>query len=226
MNLKLSAIVLARVLGFVESIDLSPHGEVCYPKLLAGISEKFGFAKFPQKIEDFDETKGVEFISGMWGDVVVEKLSIYRHGLQLDTRASTKESQRVLLEWLSWAASAFGLKYDSKMVQRWRYLSNLTFNSDCPFLLRGSSPVEKLNERIHRAVSDLSGDYTAWEPIVLTFHSDQVPRKPVGASFTIHRRAETPFSENKYYSEAPLPTETHISLLEAFEADVLAKLRS
>jgi hypothetical protein len=40
------------------------------------------------------------------------------------------------------------------------------------------------------------------------------------APFSITRRAESRFSENKYFSEAPLPTDIHISLLEEFEAEV------
>jgi hypothetical protein len=219
--MQLSAVVLARALAFVESYDLNPRARAFYPDLVKGIVEKFGFLKFPIKPEDFDEEKGVEFIGGRWGDVTVEKFTIYRNGLLLDTRITTAESQRVLLEGLGWAAATFGLVYDQKMIRRWGYLSNLTFHSDCPFLLKGSQPVHKLNQRIYAAVSELSGDKTAWEPTVLTLHSESIPRRPVTAAFTIQRRADTPFSENKYYSEAPLPTDKHVTILEAFEADVI-----
>jgi hypothetical protein len=218
--MQLSAVVLARVLAFVESYDLNPRAKVFYPELVKGIVETFQFLKFPLKPEDFDEQRGVEFIGGRWGDVTVEKLTIYRNGLLLDTRISTAESRRVLLEGLDWAASTFGLVYDQKMIRRWGYLSNITFHSESQFLLRGSSPVQRLNEGIYNAVSEASGDKTPWEPIVLTFHSESIPRKPVTAAFTIQRRAETSFSENKYYSEAPLQTDVHIKLLESFEADV------
>jgi hypothetical protein len=222
--MKLSAVHLARVLAFVESFDLNPRGAVFYPDLVKGMAEKFGFKKFPQKPEDFDEIKGLEFIGGTWGDVTVEKLTIYQNGLLLDTRVSTAESERIIEEGLAWGVKEFGLVYEAKMIKRRGYLSNLTFYSDCPTLLRSNSPVSKLNERIYDSVSKISGDKTPWEPIVLTFHSEAIPRKPVGAAFTIQRRAETSFSENKYYSEAPLPTGEHIAMLEAFEADVIASI--
>jgi hypothetical protein len=217
---QLASVLLARVLAYVESFDLNPVGRTFYPDLVKGITEKFGFLKFPEKLEDFDETKGVQFTGGRWGDVTVESFIIYRNGLLLDTRASTVESERILEEGLAWASSTYGLVYDPKMIKRRGYLSNLCFHSDCPLLVMASSPASRLAERVHGAVSEITGDRTPWEPIVLTLHSEAIPRKPVSAAFTIQRRAETAFSENKYYSEAPLPTDLHLALLEQFEADV------
>jgi hypothetical protein len=40
------------------------------------------------------------------------------------------------------------------------------------------------------------------------------------ASFLITHRAEARFSENKYFSEAPLPTDMHIAFLEEYEAGI------
>jgi hypothetical protein len=40
------------------------------------------------------------------------------------------------------------------------------------------------------------------------------------APFVITHRAESRYSENKYFSEAPLPTDMHIEFLEEFEAGV------
>jgi hypothetical protein len=219
--MQLSAITVARTLAFVESVDLNPHGHASYPELVSGIVEKFGFRKFPQKTEEFDETKGVDFIGGKWGDIVVEKFTIYNNGLLLDTRVSTKESQRVLLEGLAWAASSFRLKYDAKMIKRWAYLSDLTFYSEHP-ILKSNSPLSKLVERVQNAAGKTTGDSASWEPTIFTMHSDPVHKKPMYAPFTIQRRAESAFSENKYFSEAPLQTDVHINLLEQFEADVLA----
>lgn len=219
--MQLAAVILARTLGFIESFDLNPHGQAFYPDIVRGLVEKFGFHKFPQKPEEFDETKGVEFIGGKWGNVVVEKFTIFSTGLLLDTRVSTSESQRVLLEGVAWAASSFGLKYDPKMITRWGYVSNLTFYSEFP-LLKPNSPTSKLVERVQDAAGKFTGDRAVWEPTIFTVHSESIPKKPLYAPFTIQRRAESAFSENKYFSEAPLPTDTHWSLLEQFEADVKA----
>jgi hypothetical protein len=57
----------------------------------------------------------------------------------------------------------------------------------------------------------------------LTFISvdhDPLTRKhPIGR-FSIQRRDNVPFSEDKYFSDAPLPTDIHLKLLERLEADL------
>jgi hypothetical protein len=80
--------------------------------------------------------------------------------------------------------------------------------------------VSRLAQRANEAIGKIIGDNTPWHPIILTLQSDQVPRKSTNAALTIQRRADITFSENKYYSEAPFPTDVHIDLLERFETDV------
>jgi hypothetical protein len=220
--MKLSAVALARALAFVETFDLNPRGKVFFPALVQAMIGKFAFVKFPEKPEDFDEAKGVEFSGGYWDGITVESLKIFNYGLLVDTRASTEDSERILEEGLLWASSEFGLEYNPQMIKRRAYVSDLTFYTEVPILGQDDSPVLRLAERAQSAVSKITGDKTEWKPSILTLNSDALPRKPLHAPFTIQRRAETAFSENKYYSEAPLPTDLHLSLLEQFEADVLA----
>ena len=58
---------------------------------------------------------------------------------------------------------------------------------------------------------------------VLSIDYDQLTRKHPLGRFSIQRRDNTPFSENKYFSDAPLPTDVHIQLLEQFEKDLSGK---
>lgn len=219
--MEIAAIVLARTLYFVESVELNPKGRVFFPELVAALVERCGFQKFPQTIQEFDETKGVEFSDGRWGDTVVETMKLYNTGLQVDTRVSTAESERILTEALEWASDEFGVIYSPKMLSRKAYVSDLIFRTDVP-ILRGYSAVTNLCERSFAAFSEITHDKYPWQPTILTLQSETIPRKPLNAAFTIQRRVEAAFSENKYFSEAPLPTETHIRLLEQFEADVKA----
>src|SRR5438128_190250 len=106
-----SAVVLARCLAFVETFDLDPTGRVFPPDLVKGLVERYQFQKFPREFSDFDETKGVEFLSGKHGDNVIWQLRIFNTGIILDTRVNTKVSQELIEEALDWTSSNFGLSY-------------------------------------------------------------------------------------------------------------------
>src|SRR2546428_2076112 len=110
------AVLLARAAAWVESYDLNPRGAVFYLDLVKAIATRYNFQKFPEKLEDFDETKGVTFTSGKLADTVVEQVSIYTYGVVLDTRVSTQESRRLLEEAFQWASKTLGLVYKPSMV--------------------------------------------------------------------------------------------------------------
>jgi hypothetical protein len=211
------------VLAFVETFDLNPQGTVFFPDLVAKLVEKCRFQKYPQTIEDFDEQKGVEFLAGVWDRVNVEKLTIYNNGILLDTRVSTAISEGILAEALNWAKQ-FGLTYRPDMIKRWGYLSSLTFYSDVPLLgpeAAITTLTRRVSEKLAQRVTDANLNY---KPIRLDFDFDRSQINFPLAAFTIQRRGVAPFSENKYFSEAPLRSEDHLALLEEFERNVSASL--
>ncbi len=218
--MKLSAILLARALGFIETSDLNPRGKIFYPDVVRQIVERYQFQKFPQQFQDFDEQKGIEFLSGKIGDEVVERLVIYNTGILIDTRSSTNTSKALLEGALSWAKSTFGLNYQPEMIRRFGYVSQITFYSEVS-LNELNPALQKLADRLTSVVSEIHGEKVQYQTSSLTIHHDPLTRKNPIAGLTIFPRVDTPFSRNKYFSEAPLPTDTHIALLEEFEGDVL-----
>lgn len=120
---------------------------------------------------------------------------------------------------LAWGKEKFGLHYSPEMVKHFAYVSDLTFYSDAP-LLRANRAVEGLCQKTSAALSHIWGEPVPYEPLNISVGHDPTSRKYGIAPFAISRRAETPFSENKYFSEAPLPTKLHIQILEEFEAAV------
>jgi len=126
---QLSAVILARVIAYVESIDLNARGKIFYPDLVKGIVQRFGFQKFPQAIEQFDETKGVEFYEGKIGNKTIQKFTVFNTLLIVETRSNTDDSKQILEDALAWAAEKFGLTYRPGMIKRFAYVSDLTFYS-------------------------------------------------------------------------------------------------
>ena len=220
--MQLSAVALARFIAFIEIGELDPRGRIAFPDLSQSLTAEFGFQKYPQKYEEFDLQKGIEFARGKWKKGGVEKLTIFGGGLAVETRSSTDDSEDFLNEFLSWGAAKFGIQYRRDMIKHVGYVSQVVFYTEVPVLALLSSPVAKLSERVSGSVEEVLREKIHYEPTGLWIGIDQLTRKLSPAAFSIQRRVDVPFSENKYFSEAPLPTEVHLTLLREFEADVLS----
>jgi hypothetical protein len=216
--LQLSAVLLARVLGYIEISDLVPRGTAYLPEVVTGIVKRYNFQKYPKTLEEMDESKGVEFLEGKIGNKVIQKCVIWSNLLVVETRSSTEDSKQILEEMLLWATKEFALNYKPGMIRRFAYVSDLTFYSEVP-LLSVSPALTRLATATSEAVTEIWQEPIQYEPISIFVGHDPLSRKYAIASFTIQRRAETRFSENKYFSEAPLPTDLHLRFLEQYERD-------
>ena len=214
--MQLSGVTLARVLAFIELTDLNPKGTLYYPDLVQALVEKLRFMKYPQTIEEFDEQKGVEFAGGTWAGISVEKTTLYNNGILLDTRSSTDDSERILGELLEWATGQFKLHYRPEMIRRKAYVSNFTFNSDLP-LLCPTTALTRLSRDLAKGVEESRSTQFDFQPTRIDIDFDRSQLQVAMAPLTIQRRSTAPFSDNKYFSEAPLRTQTHIDLVEKYE---------
>ena len=217
--MQLSAVILARVLGYIETFDLSPRGTIFYPEVVPQIAERYRFQKFPTSIEEFDESKGIEFHEGKAGNKVIQKFTIFNTLLVVETRSSTDDSKQIMEEMLAWGADKLGLNYKPGMINRFAYVSDLSFYSDFP-ILGVSHAVTRLADKTSKALSEIWQEPIRYDPINVMVGHDPLSRKYGIAPFSISRRAEARFAENKYFSEAPLPTDMHLAMLEEFEADL------
>jgi hypothetical protein len=218
---QLSAVLLARVLGFVEAVDLNPRGTVFFPELTEALVERFKFQKFPRTLEEFDETKGVVFEEGVFDRKVIQKMTLWTNILVVETRSNTDDSKQILEGILTWGAEKFALNYKPGMIKRFGYVSDLTFHSEAP-LLAASSAIKNLADKNSKLVSEIWQELVKYEGLSMAVGHDPMSRQSGIAAFTIQRRGAARFSENKFFSEAPLLTDTHIRLLEEYEREVLA----
>ena len=220
--MQLSAVLLARVLAFFDINDLNPRGRLFFPDLVPLIVERFRFSTYPQKPEDFDEQKGIVFSGGYISGTTVDKLTVWSDGAGFDVRSSTDEAKEIIHDTFQWLKSVVDLNYTERSIIRWGYLSQLTFYSDID-LLKLNPAVEKLCNRISE---HLGSDHKSYEfrPVNLGLTFDRYMNPWTMAPFGIQRRAGSPFEDNKYFSEAPLPTATHLEFLQALEEDLRAQL--
>ena len=220
--MQLSAVHLARIIFFIEVIDLNPRGAAYYPEIVRALVERYGFQKFPQKAEEFDESKGVTFEQGRVSDVTIDKLIIYQNGLQLDTNRDTEHSEEILASALIWATESLKLVYKPEMVRRKAYVSQFSFYSQAP-ILRTNAALNDIAAKMSKSVSEtLEGNYE-FQPTAILIGQNPASRGFPVSAFSIERRAQIPFSDNKYFSAAPLPTALHLALVSEYEGSVSAK---
>ena len=222
--MNVSAILLARVLGFFEIAALNPRNGLFFPDVTKELVQTFNFQTFPRTLEEWRDPNGSQFSSGKLGTVVIDKFVLFNNGIQVDTSTNTTESKRILLAILEWGKEKFGLSYSSGSIVRWGYVSNLVFASDVAIL--STPPLENLSIRVSDALTDegigLGVRPLIYQPIFQAVGHDPLATKYGRAPFTIQRRLDVPFDDNKYFSEAPLPTDVHIELLRKFEQDCAA----
>jgi hypothetical protein len=216
----IAAIILARVLAFVEIQDLNPYGRAFYPEIASALVNRFNFQVFPQKPEDFNEQAGITFTDGKIPEGTIDRLQIFSHGVVVDTRISTDVSVKLLHETLLWAKDSLHLRYEERMIKRVAYVSQLTFQSDLK--------LDKLNPILEKASSYIDSRLAAglkqtlkYETTGFVLNLDQSTTKLTPSSFTLERRIDIPFQDNKYFSTAPLQTQDHVLLLQELEKALL-----
>lgn len=185
-------------------------------ELVQKIVAKYGFVKFPKSVEELDLSKGIEFLEGSSSGYPIQKFVIWSTLLILETRVDTSVSQSIIEEILSWAKEEFGINYSSTSIKRFGYISDVTFYSDVP-ILDVNPAVRELARKCSEAVSGIWQEPVVYEPFTVRVGHDPSARKNPIAAFMIEHRLETKFSENKYFSEAPLPTDMHWEFLKEYE---------
>jgi hypothetical protein len=219
--MRITAIKLARVIALFDTDELTPRGEISLAKFIAAASKKFEFQKFPTAGEQVEEKNGLVFLDGTWNDTPVMKLTIFNDGIILETNTSTSRSIQILKESLDWAKQELGLHVEEEMLRRIRYISQLSFFSEAPILTH-SQPTNNAAKTMAELLASITGQRRKYEGIRIDLDFDHSANRDTIAPFTIQRLGVESFESNRYFSQAPLPTEAHIALLEQFEADVLA----
>lgn len=214
--MKLLSVNLARSLWFIPTLELNPKGLNLYPVIIPLLLDTYKFKKYPLDKDVFDETAGVKFESGEFtsinGNQIIINLTIFSDGLMVDTRSSTKDSDAFLKEILTRLSETFNLPNYEQIIRRKGYNSQLYVNTN--------KSIEFLNPKLSEISEYLSNNVEGfdvkYEAGGITFWPDQInANKPINFSF--ERVLNIPFSENKYFSAAPLETEKHLDLLDKLE---------
>jgi hypothetical protein len=215
--MKVTAINLARVLFLLPGgYEITSSG-FWLPDLTRGLVDRYEFMKAPQTLDEWAK-EGGKFLNGRHGNIIISQFLVLSKAIGVDTRTNTGDSETVLRDALMWASDSHGLNLrlnPARMV----FVSQITFVSDISLNWLHPS-LKMLADRAGRFASPVAPG-AAYETTSVMVKVDDSNLKAAPGTLTIERRLEVPFSENTYFSQAPMPTSEHQKALEDFESALL-----
>jgi hypothetical protein len=216
--MELMNVVKARAIWLFDSSDLNPRGKSLFPNLVDWLKDTYNFSKVPSSKTDYDETKALAFLDGKFqvreGTFVGVDLRMYTDGFIADTRSSTDDSDAFLNAALQAVVREFDLVPGAEKTRRTTYGSEIVVRCDRPLI--------SLNPRLRDVCLRLSNTLgiqgkNSFDMFGFTCAIDPSVPLPV-QPFRFERKLNTPFSENRYYSAAPLRTKDHLEILNELES--------
>lgn len=219
--MKLLSIQNARALWFLHLNDLNPRGRSVERNVFSEIAKRYSFTKVPSLVEIVEarqKNQPIQMLYGVFrapsGEDVSISLQMYRDALFADTQSTTSDSEAFLNDMLGWLASELGLVDYKTIAIRKLYVSEMIVSLEKSLNMvnpKFSQFAKYLQEKTNTPFKNIGfelGSIGFWiDPAVKHHH---VP-------FRLERQAEIDFSEDRYYSIAPLDTEEHLKALNSLE---------
>lgn len=210
--MKLLSVNLARSIWFGYFIDFNPKGKSLYP-VIPLLINSYKFKTFPSQTDIPNFNEGIKFEEGEFrneeGDIIGMNFTVYGDGLLAESRSSTEDTDDFLEDVMMEVSEESGLPDYEEIIKRKSYLSQLYVTTD--------KSLELINPKLKELSQYLSANLShPFETGGIHIWADQMTTiKP--APFIFERAINVPFSEKRYFSSAPLPTDQHLELLNKLE---------
>jgi len=219
--MKLLSIALARSVWVGQMNDFNPKGRNVPSLIVPFLLDTYKFKKYPLPTDDLsDATKGIVFEFGEFrnsdGDLLSIKLTLFNFGVMAETTSSTPDSDFFLEALLTKLHENFRIPHYNNVIRNRDYLSQLYVSTE--------NKLEIINPKLKTISEYLEKDVFAYNKKVPSYQLSSMSywADPVNAitplNFVFERQEKIPFSENRYFSSAPLQTDQHLELLDKFEA--------
>lgn len=237
--MKLLHTKLARSIWLFDIRDLDPNGTEILGELIAWIKGRYKFASAPDpsnpvptptppsvpaspQAQRGQAPGGLLFERGRFvtkeQPISITSLRIYDDGLVVDVASSTADGDLFLSDLMNGAVTQFRLAQNPDVPSRRLYLSELIFRSDME--------LEALNQHLTSFARSLPSNVGGGRTLPFRVGAIAFWSEPNDAGqhrlIRIERQISKPFSEQRFFSDAPLPTDEHFQVLERFEQLVLA----
>lgn len=195
----------------------SSPAQLYLPKAIELLVERYKFVGFPTKLEELAGTRN-SFVHGVFKGVAIDQFDVYGDGLIIASKSPSAILDEFVDDLHEWLATAMNLRLVETLDHnRVSYETGLLVQSDSPVLgvLERLGPIKKSLQNALKEASDIDVQFDGYSFGLATDHTLIPGMKPI--AFRIERRAGSPFNMNYFASHAPLPTHSHIEILEQLE---------
>ena len=216
---------IGRVVRLIPMEEIRPLGWVHPPSAFKMLAERYSFGYSPAMRGTWEEAQkdGLKFQLGkqVHGNrtINVTDLTLYTDGIVVSA-ASTDDAELFLDDLMAWAKEVFGFKDIDRTNTKTLYLSNLIveLESSTDSLLKKFT---LLSESLGKLLLTTYGLDAVVQVCGLGLHFDRtitIPAWQTLTQFSLDRRINQPYSQNRFFSAAPLRTKDHLAFLETIEA--------
>jgi hypothetical protein len=207
--------------------EILPLGGADGPNIVAAIAGRYRFTHPPANPTREDiEKNGLKFLGGQMtrdgGIANIIEFTVFNDGL-VSVSTSTERAEAFLQDIYEFLVSEYAFRKISSNVKKVN-LSTVVidFESSLNGLIR-----DYKTDLIARHLNSIDGSDYPVELARMDFVLNKDPefRPPNVPRFTIEKRANTAFSQHRYYSSAPIQTAKHLEILELSAAYAKANAR-
>jgi hypothetical protein len=211
--MKLHKILFCQVIRLLKISGAGSDGSIYGLNLARACQEKYGFLESPQRLIDYDLSKGITFLHGDFdGRFVVDKFQVFGNGILVEAKVSTDECEEFLDDVIAWVEQKGGIKIDDTERKSY-YVSQVEVELANP-LYQAFPKLRDIGQRVSETLRSYGHIIPNLELSGVAVSADPV------AMFKIERREGVPPRpgiERLYFCAAPVRTSDHLRLLEVAE---------
>ena len=208
--MKLKSIITGLAVCRIEHI---PNPHVFLPDLVKFIQERYKFVDFPQTVEQFTGDS-FAFKLGHYNGSTIGELTLYNEAIFASAEVATDVLDTFITELIQSARSEFQMNIVQLELQN-LYNSRIEVEVKSGFdnWLNTFKPI---SDQLASAASKAGIVSTGYGLVGFSLGAEG-PDVVKPGRFLFERRAGNAFSDNVFFSEAPLSTLAHIELIERLE---------
>jgi hypothetical protein len=219
--MKIISIERGQTLQLFNSDEIWPLTGLYVPDLVRDTIERYQFTNGPENSNP-ELTKGIKFHNGHMKidelDIFISELQVFNDGILVSCTGTTF-SDLIADDIAAWATARFKLRTPTTHQLR-RHVSHIVFEFDAG-ISKAMNAFVNVADILSGAFNDAYQQRQRYDLTRLGFAVDPQTMPPhVNTAFVFERRINVPYTNNRFFSTAPLSTLAHHAALERIEASL------